>query len=54
VWRDGFVVSLLTKPPPATKSMELSGVRNTPDCPQNFASRYRGIKDFRIWWLGFV
>jgi len=21
---------------------------------RNFASAYRGIKDFRIWWLGFV
>ena len=49
-----FVASLLTKPPP-TESVE--GIIWSPEyarLPAELRERYSGIKDYRVWWLGFV
>jgi solute:Na+ symporter, SSS family len=49
-----IVASLLTKPPPAEK---VEGIIWTPHyarLPADLRERYRGLKDYRIWWLGFV
>jgi solute:Na+ symporter, SSS family len=48
------VASLLTKPPPSEKT---DGIIWTPQyarLPADLRERYSGLKDFRIWWLGFV
>src|SRR5437868_14996652 len=49
-----IVVSLLTKPPPPEN---VEGIIWTPQyarLPAELRERYSGLKDFRIWWLGFV
>ena len=49
-----IVVSLLTKPPPPEN---VEGIIWTPQyarLPAELRQRYSGLKDFRIWWLGFV
>src|SRR4051812_24327583 len=49
-----IVTSLLTKPPPAES---VDGIIWTPQyarLPPELRERYSGLKDFRIWWFGFV
>jgi solute:Na+ symporter, SSS family len=49
-----IVASLLTKPPPPE---QVEGIIWTPQyarLPADLRERYSGLKDFRIWWLGFV
>jgi SSS family solute:Na+ symporter len=47
-------MSLLTKPPPPES---VDGIIWTPQyarLPADLAAKYSGLKDFRLWWLGFV
>ena len=49
-----IIVSLLTKPPPPEN---VEGIIWSPQyarLPAELRERYGGLKDFRIWWLGFV
>jgi len=49
-----IVVSLLTKPPPREN---IEGIIWSPQyarLPDELRERYRGLADYRIWWLGFV
>lgn len=49
-----IVVSLLTKPPPAEKVEGIIWSPGYARLPSELRDRFRGIKDFRLWWLGFV
>jgi SSS family solute:Na+ symporter len=49
-----IIASLLTKPPPAEN---VDGIIWTPEyarLPADLRAKYSGLKDFRLWWLGFV
>lgn len=48
------VVSLLTKPPPAEQVEPIIWTRRYAKLPAEEKQRYRGLKDFRIYWLIFV
>jgi solute:Na+ symporter, SSS family len=48
------VVSLLTAPPAPEKTEGIIWSRKYASLPADVAARYRGWKDFRIWWLLFV
>src|SRR5205823_10851302 len=48
------VVSYLTAPPPAEKVEPIIWNRRYARLPLEERRRYRGIKDFRIWWFIFV
>ncbi|HWB54400.1 MAG TPA: sodium/solute symporter [Tepidisphaeraceae bacterium] len=47
-------VSLLTAPPPPEKVEGIVWSRRYANLPEEERKRYRGLKDFRIWWLLFV
>ncbi len=49
-----ILVSLLTKPPPPEKIQGIIWSRKYAALPLEEQRRYRGWKDFRIWWLLFV
>jgi SSS family solute:Na+ symporter len=49
-----IVVSLLTKPPPPEKVEGIIWSPRYARLPEALSQRYAGLKDFRIWWLGFV
>jgi SSS family solute:Na+ symporter len=49
-----IIASLMTKPPPVEN---VEGIIWTPQyarLPADLRAKYSGLKDFRIWWLGFV
>ncbi len=48
------VVSMLTAPPPAEKVAPIIWSPRYAALPEEEKRRYRGIKDFRVWWLLFV
>src|SRR6185369_3400900 len=48
------VVSYVTEPPPAEKVEPILWTRQYARLPEEEKQRYRGIRDFRIWWLLFV
>jgi SSS family solute:Na+ symporter len=48
------VVSLITEPPPAEKVAPILWTPQYARLPAEEKQRYRGVKDFRIWWLLFV
>jgi hypothetical protein len=49
-----IVTSLLTTPPPPEKVDRIIWNRSYLNLPPDERSRYRGWKDFRLWWLLFV
>jgi SSS family solute:Na+ symporter len=49
-----IVASLLTKPPPAEKTDGIIWSPQYARLPADLRARYSGLKDFRIWWAGFV
>src|SRR5688572_16975171 len=49
-----IVASLLTKPPPPEKIDGVIWNRNYAKLPLELSRRYSGIRDYRIWWAGFV
>jgi SSS family solute:Na+ symporter len=49
-----IVVSLLTKPPPPETNEGIIWSPQYARLPAELRERYGGLKDFRIWWLGFV
>ena len=49
-----IVASLLTKPPPAENIEGIIWSPRYARLPAELRERYSGLKDFRIWWLGFV
>jgi SSS family solute:Na+ symporter len=49
-----IVVSVMTRPPPAEKTEGIIWSPEYARLPEALRQRYSGIKDFRIWWLGFV
>jgi solute:Na+ symporter, SSS family len=49
-----IVVSLCTAPPPLEKTEGIIWSRRYAALPEDEQARYRGWKDFRIWWLLFV
>ncbi len=49
-----IVTSLLTAPPPSEKVDKIIWNRSYLNLPPEERSRYRGWKDFRLWWLLFV
>jgi SSS family solute:Na+ symporter len=49
-----IVVSLLTTPPPPAKTDGIIWNRSFLQLPPEERERYRGWKDFRIWWALFV
>lgn len=48
------VVSYFTTPPPAEKVEPILWTRQYARLPEDEKQRYRGWKDFRIWWLLFI
>src|SRR4051812_23124304 len=48
------VVGFLTEPPPAEKVAPILWTPQYARLPAEEKQRYRGVKDFRIWWLLFV
>jgi len=48
------VASLATTPPPAEQVEPIIWTRRYAVLPEEDRRRYRGIKDWRIWWLLFV
>src|SRR5436190_2328982 len=49
-----IIASLLTKPPPTDKVEGIIWSPHYARLPAELSKRYSGLKDFRIWWLGFV
>jgi SSS family solute:Na+ symporter len=49
-----IVASLLTKPPPPENTEGIIWTPAYARLPADLRERYAGIKDFRLWWLGFV
>jgi SSS family solute:Na+ symporter len=49
-----IVVSLLTKPPSAESVEGIIWNPSYARLPAELRERYAGLKDYRIWWLGFV
>ena len=49
-----IMTSLLTPPPPPEKVDRIIWNRSYLNLPPDERSRYRGWKDFRLWWLLFV
>jgi SSS family solute:Na+ symporter len=49
-----IVASLLTSPPPPEKVEGIIWSPRYARLPPELRERYGGLKDFRIWWLGFV
>ena len=49
-----IVASLLTKPPPADKIEGVIWNARYSRLPLELRQKYTGIRDYRIWWLGFV
>ncbi len=48
------ITSLLTQPPPPEKTEGIIWGPRYARLPEDLRKRYRGIKDFRIWWALFV
>ena len=49
-----IVVSLMTPEPPAEKVDGVIWDRHYAKLPLELSQRYRGWRDYRIWWAGFV
>lgn len=49
-----IVTSLLTAPPPKEKTEGIIWNKSYLSLPPEEQARYRGLKDWRIWWLLFV
>jgi len=49
-----IVASLVTKPPPPENVEGIIWSRQYARLPEELRRRYSGLRDFRIWWLGFV
>jgi SSS family solute:Na+ symporter len=49
-----ITTSLLTAPPPKEQVERIIWNRSYLNLPPDLRERYRGWKDFRIWWLAFV
>jgi len=48
------LVSVITEPPPAEKVKPILWTPQYARLPAEEKQRYRGMKDFRIWWLLFI
>jgi SSS family solute:Na+ symporter len=49
-----IVASLVTEPPPPEKVAGIIWSPSYARLPPELRERYSGLKDFRLWWLGFV
>jgi solute:Na+ symporter, SSS family len=49
-----IIASLLSDPPPPEKTNGIIWTRDYVNLPAELRRRYRGLKDFRIWWALFV
>jgi SSS family solute:Na+ symporter len=49
-----IVVSLLTAPPPEEKTKGIIWNKSFLQLPPDLRERYRGLKDWRLWWLIFI
>jgi SSS family solute:Na+ symporter len=49
-----IIVSLLTAPPPEEKTKGIIWNKSFLQLPPEERARYRGLKDWRLWWLIFI